>query len=507
MMRDGMSVSCLGKTLQDAIRVTASIGLKYIWIDALCIRQDDPGDKAKEIHRMSSFYQAAEVTIIAASARSSNEGFLFNRESSNYITGPFEIPCTFTITEAKGTRIQIAQVKELLSEAITERSWTLQEAWLSKRALIYTTKQLYWSCPTLKIGCGGWESMMGTTSYNSAALSPELGRKGAMVTRLTKPLQPIVSNILVGMLEAGMSLNRAWDGSIEESTTRKLTCPSDKLPVVSAIASHLDPIFRARYGEVVYVAGLWLPRKYNLFEPSNWEYVRLFQIQPRGGRRDWRVTQSELERKIQKPFFRQLLWSADSRRSTRPTNYRAPSFSWASLDGPIQMFDRAAMDTWYESEAQVIGYHVTLRAPSNPFGEVLGAHIVVSGKLKRFLLSEMQEKLEVISAPLWSSGQKSRQSVSICPDTPEDQAIISAGQNLSLFQIIPFHGQHDSPIGLVVTAKTTIRAASASGPVYHRVGLFRFNSDVWWNREEPAEWRAFRMQAFDHDPFEVFTLE
>jgi Heterokaryon incompatibility protein (HET) len=62
------------KTLSDAIKVCREIGMRYIWIDALCIVQDDPKDKAREIGQMGRIYKDATLTIMAASAKTVHEG-------------------------------------------------------------------------------------------------------------------------------------------------------------------------------------------------------------------------------------------------------------------------------------------------------------------------------------------------------------------------------------------------------------------------------------------------
>lgn len=64
-------------TIQDALIVTASLGYKYVWVDSLCIVQDDDiYKKAKQIGMMSNIYTNATVTILASKAKSSDEGFL-----------------------------------------------------------------------------------------------------------------------------------------------------------------------------------------------------------------------------------------------------------------------------------------------------------------------------------------------------------------------------------------------------------------------------------------------
>lgn len=73
---DGIPTSKLPKTIVDAINVTHRLGLRLLWVDALCIIQDDPEDVAREISKMAQIYQEATVTVSAASARSVYDGFL-----------------------------------------------------------------------------------------------------------------------------------------------------------------------------------------------------------------------------------------------------------------------------------------------------------------------------------------------------------------------------------------------------------------------------------------------
>ncbi|KAH8193773.1 hypothetical protein TruAng_012063 [Truncatella angustata] len=72
----GIEVATLPKTLVDAIEVCRELTLSYLWIDALCIIQDDPGDLLHELGCMPSIYQESYVTISAAKAVGVQEGFL-----------------------------------------------------------------------------------------------------------------------------------------------------------------------------------------------------------------------------------------------------------------------------------------------------------------------------------------------------------------------------------------------------------------------------------------------
>jgi hypothetical protein len=66
-----LNLSSLSKTIQDPIKVTRMLHLRYLWIDALCIIQDSPEDKRREMAYMGMIYKNATVTIAAARAKSS----------------------------------------------------------------------------------------------------------------------------------------------------------------------------------------------------------------------------------------------------------------------------------------------------------------------------------------------------------------------------------------------------------------------------------------------------
>ena len=62
----GKDIEKIPKTIRDAIRLTRELGLKYLWVDSLCIVLDDPIDKARFIPEMHQIYYRSFLTIIAA---------------------------------------------------------------------------------------------------------------------------------------------------------------------------------------------------------------------------------------------------------------------------------------------------------------------------------------------------------------------------------------------------------------------------------------------------------
>ncbi|KAM6522817.1 hypothetical protein FALCPG4_012431 [Fusarium falciforme] len=88
---DSMVVQKLPQSFQDAIKVTRHLGIRYLWIDSLCICQDDPDDWAREAAAMQRIYAGARVTISADSVPGSAHGFLQRGE-------PRYVPITLKLT-------------------------------------------------------------------------------------------------------------------------------------------------------------------------------------------------------------------------------------------------------------------------------------------------------------------------------------------------------------------------------------------------------------------------
>lgn len=75
----------LPQTFRDAMRVTRCLGLRYLWIDALCIVQDDKNDWLRQAALMGSIYENCSATIAVHSAEDCAEGFPWRREVSDFL--------------------------------------------------------------------------------------------------------------------------------------------------------------------------------------------------------------------------------------------------------------------------------------------------------------------------------------------------------------------------------------------------------------------------------------
>ena len=144
----------LNYTIADAIGLASRIGLRYIWIDALCIIQDSPEDKAIQIPQMHQIFSRAELTIVAAYGSDADAGLpgvIADTRGRNYFQ--MELP-EITVLIRSGSKVFVA--KENLGIAMGEnylhgseylkRAWTYQEGLLSKRVLVFTKSQVYFEC-------------------------------------------------------------------------------------------------------------------------------------------------------------------------------------------------------------------------------------------------------------------------------------------------------------------------------------------------------------------------
>jgi hypothetical protein len=136
----------LPATVADAIEVTRALGERYIWVDALCIIQDDELDKQRFISNMDIVYQKALLTIVAMSGENSDAGLAGIRPKSRSCEQhPFKIKGGI-IVESLDSPQKESWRNYLGASRWDRRAWTFQEKIFSSRSLIFTSKQIYWEC-------------------------------------------------------------------------------------------------------------------------------------------------------------------------------------------------------------------------------------------------------------------------------------------------------------------------------------------------------------------------
>ncbi|GAP82965.2 putative heterokaryon incompatibility protein [Rosellinia necatrix] len=324
------------------------MGIRYLWIDALCIVQDDEQAKAYEIERMGDIYNNATFVIIASgTCRSVKDGFLNHLRDIAVV--PFLIQdATVASQDQKTTTLCLAPSSP--RHYLDSRGWTFQERHLAVRSLEFTgSKGVIFTCAamSLKFREGeGW----GRNHLRSG----------------------------MGVVKKGAS----WRDVVLNYSGRGLTFADDRLPALAGYASwHALDMMQARNtgddsntptaGEpsqgLTYVAGMWSTH-----------------------------------------LIRDLLWLGNEVVPRNPiplSRYRSPGWSWVSvLDhqppsmGPISMFDDKAY-TRSRSDAKVLSYNVQLAHPQAPFGRVTKGTITLEAKVAAIdSIEDEQVRMRMLAA-------------------------------------------------------------------------------------------------------------
>ncbi|EMD87073.1 hypothetical protein COCC4DRAFT_198535 [Bipolaris maydis ATCC 48331] len=146
----GIDFDSLPKTFQDAVRLTVAIGFRYLWIDSLCIIQDDKEDWQRESAKMAAIYGAGTITLSATSAENSDGGCGLSPKIQSVTrfcsTDPrrpdFAVKEKDIILRHPSNTI----TGQLRHEPVYKRAWILQEKILSRRVLHATYSQFVWKC-------------------------------------------------------------------------------------------------------------------------------------------------------------------------------------------------------------------------------------------------------------------------------------------------------------------------------------------------------------------------
>jgi hypothetical protein len=139
----------LGRVMRDALEAVRGIGERYLWIDALCIPQDDVAEKPRMIMQMGMIYSQALFTIIALNAESAASPLPGVQPGTRLKDIAME-KAPETITTNGGPEAYLAirpGLEDWLGKAkYNSRGWTFQELVLSKRCLLFTDQQVYFNC-------------------------------------------------------------------------------------------------------------------------------------------------------------------------------------------------------------------------------------------------------------------------------------------------------------------------------------------------------------------------
>jgi hypothetical protein len=303
--------SSLPKTFLDVMGVARQLGIFYLWIDCLCIRQDDATDWERESSRMADIYAGSFCNIAATGVADNDHGLHAERnalEIHDCIIKVSNSTSTFKV-EANDYGARIWE-EHISRSQLMGRGWVLQEVTLAPRTVHFGSDRLFWKCSVRRAAENSPDELdMCRQHYQAELTHPDYGYHGPS----------------------------GWAEIVHQYSSCKLTYPAkDKLVAVSGIAR--------QYGvEEEYYAGLW---KADLILESTWRVHDLH-----GG-------------------------------ETRPQEYQAPSWSWASINKEVRYSVQVAKPRKYDVVAKVI-YTDTFIYPAarDRFGKVLHGVLHIRGSL------------------------------------------------------------------------------------------------------------------------------
>ncbi|KAI8959160.1 HET-domain-containing protein [Daldinia sp. FL1419] len=238
LFRNHLDSDSLPQTLKDAIFVTHSLGLDYLWVDALCIVQDYPEDKMKELSQMCTIYQNAFVTIAAATSTSVHESFLSNGARLNVRHATCTVPFKNDPEDHQDAKsldsITISPVHAHKTDIfpLNRRGWTFQEALLPPRLLVFGDLEPFIRCRSKNVMKRSWSAI----DYELSAVYPRRIIDSVASSQAQK------NGMIVDT--KGGDLNSIWREIVEQYTLRQLTYITDRPLAISGVVDFLSHTFR-----------------------------------------------------------------------------------------------------------------------------------------------------------------------------------------------------------------------------------------------------------------------
>ncbi|RYN39767.1 hypothetical protein AA0112_g3660 [Alternaria arborescens] len=217
--------STLPPTFQDTIIVARELGVSYLWIDSLCIIQDDKDDWARHAEHMDQIYENALLVVAAVSSNNGSVPFL-GTEAPSTRSYYHSVGIGPRVSDASDGREPISCLRARRREVLLSptwidgplesRAWAWQERHCAVRILSFTDLEVKWRCK-VTVAC--------ECQYEDAAYKQRDEQKATL---------------------------KNWHTWIGEYSTRDLTYGTDRLPAIASVASRLHTALESNY-----LAGLW----------------------------------------------------------------------------------------------------------------------------------------------------------------------------------------------------------------------------------------------------------
>jgi hypothetical protein len=235
----GLPGPSLTKTFRDVLDVTRKLGIEYIWIDSLCIVQDDQEDKIQELPRMGSIYGGAYLVVAATLAENGDHGLHRERQQRLVQFRTLTNEMLKAAVYEKSHHDVWKKGEQFWAEPelpLFGRAWAFQERLLAKRVVHFTPSELVWECfSSIECECGDLQS-----PHTS---SPEFGKGKNLKTKYRD------------IVRWGSDMDRInfWHDICAQYSARQISYVTDRLPALSSVARQID--MSGLLGK--YLAGIW----------------------------------------------------------------------------------------------------------------------------------------------------------------------------------------------------------------------------------------------------------
>ncbi|KAH6627916.1 heterokaryon incompatibility protein-domain-containing protein [Chaetomium tenue] len=296
-LTQGVPETQLAKTHREVVSLARALGIRYVWVDALCIIQGDAQDWERESKAMAEAYGNAALTVIAARSAASKDGFITN-DSLRAQRRPS--PCVLPVDGSVDAGV--LAVGPLRSDSygpVAGRGWCFQEKMLSRRAVVFAEEQLGFYCAVK----GVWENGVAKPNLWRPRFLQRPVSSTATTSNSGTPKRPAYMTAQDEMLQG-------WYGLLTQFTACQLSNPHDVFAAIIAVAQQASRVLNSRY-----LAGIW---ECDIVRGLLWRPAHHFRT----------------ELAMRQPTTRPK--PSKFTTGTGPV-IRAPSWSWAAVEGPISL--------------------------------------------------------------------------------------------------------------------------------------------------------------------------
>lgn len=333
----------LPKTFRDASKVSRRLGVRYMWIDRLCILQDSAADWNREASLMHQVYRHGLICVSALGASDSHGGLFLKRDPST--VWPNVVHMNRWKDDATPLKVQVSRgpswQHHFQRDPLLRRAWVVQERLLAPRVLHFGSNQVYWECyhdeccEVLPLGVHG----RGEAGFDK---DDDPHKCHAHSSRLWKTQIDLLDRkVLPDLIEQLLS---EWYDAARLYSACALTMPGDKLVALSGIANDMQQALQQikPQSEHRYLAGMW---EEQLEIALHWFPVN---------------------------------------GAKRPRTYRAPSWSWAVIDGEVDM--RSISHGEVVRYMDIIHAETSMAPGASETGKITGGSLQVTGPFCQILV-------------------------------------------------------------------------------------------------------------------------